>query len=244
MKTVLITGCNRGLGKELIKSFAKNGYCIISINRRQYEDYDILCDSLKESYGVSIYQFYADLSDEVSIKNTLDKIEDLNISIDVLINNAGIHQSAKPIFYQEYADVLLTMKINYLAPFQICKRVASLMVRENKGSIINITSVVSLITEPGGYSYDASKSALNILTKSLAMELGPFGIRVNGVACGIMNTNMFNNLDDKIKKKNLKRVSKGIPVELNDVAKLIQFLASDDATSITGDIIRIDNGFN
>ena len=173
----------------------------------------------------------------------MDQLESSNIDIDVLINNAGVNTKAVPIFNMEYHDVLDAFKINYLAPFYITKRVSSMMIRRGEGIIIDITSTVSINVEPGETAYGASKAALNLSIKSLAQELAPFGVRINGIACGIMNTGMFQAFDDKLKKKFLKRVALNRPAELNEISEMALYLASDKSSYVTGSIIRIDGGF-
>ena len=245
MKTVLITGCNRGLGRTLIECFAKAGYNILALIRNKQSLFDDFVDSIQSCYNVKITQFYAEFSSESSLNTALDLIESSGIEIDILVNNAGINAKAQPIFYMDYKDVADTFAVNYFAPFLITKRIANMMIHGNagKGSIINISSTVSKNIEPGESAYGASKAALNLFTQSIAQELAPFSIRVNGVACGIMNTGMFQEFDEKLKKKFLKRTIMKRPAELNEVAEMVLFLASEKSSYITGAILSVDGGF-
>ena len=143
----------------------------------------------------------------------------------------------------EYEDVDKSFKINYLAPFYISKRISNLMARQGNGVILNITSVASITSEPGGAAYDASKAALNQFTKSLAQELAPFNIRVNAVACSVIETDMFNQMDAKVQKKILKRIAFKRAANLKEIYSVLHFLASDNSSYVTGQIIRVDGGF-
>ena len=143
----------------------------------------------------------------------------------------------------DYKDVETAFRVNYFAPFYITKRIVSGMIRAGKGTIIDITSTVSINAEPGESAYGASKAALNLSIKSIAQELAPFNVRVNGIACGIMNTGMFQEFDDKLKKKFLKRVALKRAAELNEISAMALFLASDNSSYITGAILKVDGGF-
>lgn len=244
MKTVLITGCNRGLGLELLKTFAMSGYNVVAMNRNANNDFSQLANDIMNRFGISITTVYADLSEEESINAALDQIEKMGFFIDVLVNNAGINNSTKPIFNTDYSEVEACFKVNYFAPFLISKRIAEQMVHNSiKGSIINISSTVSINTDMAESCYGASKAALNLFTKSIAQELAPFEVRVNAVACGVMNTDMFSSFEEKVKKKATKRIGLKRPAELSEIASFVLYLASDKAAYITGSILPVDGGF-
>lgn len=243
-KTALITGANRGLGKVLLEKFASHSYDIVAINRQAYEDFDFYSDEIMRKYGVHIYMFYAELSDETAINKIFDELEKRDLKLDVIINNAGININDKPIFYIPYDQLVEGFKINYFAPFLISKRSALMMMRSGGGCIINITSVMSSSRQPGGAIYDASKAALNVLTRSMAQELAPLNIRVNAVACGLMKSGMFESLTPEVQKKHLKKVAMKRAAELSEVADTVYFLASERSSYITGEIIRVDGGYS
>lgn len=242
-KTVLITGCNRGLGKQLLTDFAKESYDCITITRSHNAEFDDFCNELTVAHKINISQYYADFLSEESLTKVLNEIQQSEIEIDVLINNAGINPNAQPIFYMDYKDVETAFKVNYFAPFLITKHIASLMIRRGKGSIIDITSTVSINIEPGECAYGASKAALNLSIQTLAQELAPFKVRINGIACGILNSDMFHSLEDKTQKKFLKRVATKRPAELHEISEVALFLASDKSSYITGSILKVDGGF-
>jgi 3-oxoacyl-[acyl-carrier protein] reductase len=243
MKTALVTGCNRGLGKTILDAFVKKGYGVIALNRKEYVDFSDYVDSLKRDYNADIKMVYADFRNEHSLNTALDAIEQMEIPIDVLVNNAGINNSTKPIFNTEYSEVEECFRINYFAPFLITKRISSIMIHQSEGSIINISSTVSVNTDMAESCYGASKAALNLFTKSVAQELAPFNVRINALACGVMDTDMFRDFDEKVRKKALKRIALKRPANLDEVASAVLYLASDEAKYITGAILPIDGGF-
>lgn len=241
MKNIVITGCNRGLGLELVKHFASLKYNIIACVRVATEDFIQLCKLIENEENIKIYPIAFELSDEASIIKGINQIIDMDINIDVLVNSAGIYVM-KPMLFTEYQDILESFKINYFAPFLITKLLAEKMIRQDKGSIINITSILSMGQKPGGSCYNTSKAALNQFTTSIAQELAPFNLRVNAVACGPIETEMFLTMQDKVKKKIIQNSALKRVATTNEIAKVVSFLASEEASYITGQIIRVDGG--
>lgn len=242
MKTVLITGCNGGLGTSLLKKFSSNGYNVIACIFPQEQSFIDNCILWQKEYNNLIDVVAYDSSSPETLKEGIEKIIGLNKPIDVLVNNAGV-SIIKPIFGVEYEDLLKTFSINYFATVMLTKTVAELMIRqEDGGNIVNVTSMVSLGSQPGGTCYDASKAALNQFTKSMAQELAAFNVRVNAVAPAPMNTPMFQNLNEKTQKNALKGIAMKRPAELEEVANAVLFLASPEASYITGSILKIDGG--
>ena len=241
MKTAIITGCNRGLGKALMEAYSANGYDIIAIVRNISEEFKEAIGSLQAN-GATIIPISAELSDKESLQTAINKIVEMDRPIDLLINNAAMNVS-KPAFFMSYEEVENSFKINYLAPFLLMKEVCGLMTRQGYGNIINISSVAGIATEPAGAAYDASKAALNSLTKSLAQEVAAMGIRVNAIACSVVATDMYNNMKPDVQKKILKRVAMKRPADFNEITDTALFLSSEKASYITGQIIRVDGGY-
>lgn len=241
MKTALITGCNGGLGQCLLNSFASQNHNIIACSISEDEKFMEKCAELENTHGITITHIVYDSTSAASLNVALERIESLDCEITVLINNAGIN-IMKPLLYTEIEDLQKTFMINYFSTVLITKKVAEKMIRQGNGSIVNVSSMGSIGHQPGGTCYDASKAALNQFTISIAQELAPFGVRVNAVAPAPMNTPMFAQMPEKTKKNLVKAVAMKRPAEPDEVVKLISFLASNDASYITGQIIRVDGG--
>jgi 3-oxoacyl-[acyl-carrier protein] reductase len=241
MSNIVITGCNRGLGLSLLKGFAKKKHNIIACTRCKSEDFIDVCGQIEREEGIKIYPVYFELTDKEQILKGIELISALDIDIDVLINNAAIF-IIKPQWSTEYEEVENSFKINYFAPFLITKMISNLMMRQGKGSIINITSIGSLGHQPGGACYDASKAALNQFTVSVAQELAPFNIRVNAIASGPMQTEMFTKMREDLQKKLSKSVALKRPASTEEITKVVMFMASEDSSYITGQILRVDGG--
>ncbi len=241
MATVFITGSNRGLGFMLLKQFASLGYDIIAHSRQKYESFEEECCTVAKDNGVSIKHVYFELSDKLQMQDALEALEQSEVTVDVLINNAGINVM-KPLMYTEYEDLEESFKVNYFAPVIIAKTICSLMMRQGKGVIINVTSMGSLGHQPGGSIYDSSKAALNQFTISAAQELAPLGIRVNGVACGPINTDMFTSMPEKIQSKLIKTTALKRAAEPDEIINTILYLSTEKSSYVTGQILRVDGG--
>lgn len=241
MATVFITGSNRGLGLALLKRYASLGYNIIAHSRKQYDSFEEECCNIANKNGVKIYHKYFDLSNNQQLEEAMIGIENSDMSVDILINNAGINVM-KPLMYTEYAELEESFRINYFAPVLISKKISCLMMRQGQGVIINITSMGSVGHQPAGSIYDASKAALNQFTITAAQELAPLGIRVNAVACGPINTEMFTSLPEKIQSKLIKTTALKRAADPNEIIDAIVYLSSKESSYITGQIIRVDGG--
>lgn len=241
MKRALITGCNRGIGAAIMRKFASEGYDITTVTRKSPEDFIAECGNLEKQYGVHIHNMLCDFSDSQQLANVVKELEEFGEPIDVLVNNAGIGE-IKPLFYIEYADLVSSFGVNYFAPVMISKAVSTNMMRQGSGAIVNISSMGSLGHQPAGHLYDASKAALNQFTVSAAQELAPFGIRVNAVACGPVDTGLFSSFSDSVQKKLTKATAMKRAAQDTEIAETVFFLASEKASYITGQIVRADGG--
>lgn len=216
-KTALITGGSRGIGLAIKEEFIKNNISVLSPSRDEM-----------------------DLSNPASIDQYLQK---LNIPVDVVVNNAGILKIGR---YNELTveDFNQIFQINSIAPFRIISRLVEEMKERNFGRIVNISSIWGHISKIGRSPYAASKSALDALTRSLALEFGPYNILINSIAPGYINTDMLRLYNSKEELENIKQ---SIPVKKfgdpSDIAKLTTFLCSESNSYITGQTLIIDGGF-
>lgn len=240
-KTAIITGANRGIGKALVQLFAKNGYDIWACARKKVKAYEIDLENLSKEYQVQIKPIYFDLckTDEISvgIKSILSEKR----KIDVLINNAGIPHGA--LFTMTSLDKLREVyEINVFAQIQIMQLVARQMMRQRSGCIINMCSVGGIETNPGYLAYGSSKAALIWITKAVSKELGTYNIRVNGIAPGLIDTDMGHYKTNEERSKVLNRMSLKRMGRPEEIAGAALYMASDAASYMTGHILVLDGG--
>ena len=233
-KVVLVTGASRGIGLEAAKHFSKEGYKVIGTSRGDFNLGELIGDE-------SAISVQLDLMSKESIKNLFADLKSEDLLPSVLVNNAGItkDQLFLRMKDEDWDDVIET---NLNGLFRVTKAFIKPMVKNKFGRVINISSVAGLMGNSGQVNYSSSKSAMVGFSRSLAKELGSRNITSNVVAPGFIETDMttFLNDDEKVK------VSKNIPMKrfgtVQDVAKCIVFLASDEANYITGQTISVDGG--
>ena len=236
---VLITGASRGIGRATALKFAQNKY---DIALNYYSD-DIKANETKneiEKYGVKCVLYKCDISNKDEVKKMIDSIWNDFGRIDSLVNNAGIANDTLP-FEKNIDDFKRVLDVNLIGTYLVSKYVSKHM---NKGSIINVASTNALNQYyPYSLDYDASKAGVISLTHNLATTLSP-KVRVNAVAPGWVNTDMNKELDSNYVKEECKSIMLGRFAEPNEIANVIYFLASDDASYINNSVIRIDGGTN
>ena len=241
MKTVLISGASQGIGKELATAFFENGYSVaINYNKSKNEAYELYHSIINNGGNAILVQ--GDISDPIQAKNIVKQTLDCFGHIDVLINNAGICHNGLLIDEEDLTTNNI-VNTNLLGSIFLTKYVAKSMMERKYGKIINISSVWGICGASCECTYSATKAALICLTKSFAKEVGSTGITVNCIAPGLISTKMNNHLskdelDELINSIPLGRI--GTP---KDVSRVALFLASDDASYITGQTITVDGGF-
>lgn len=242
-KTVLITGASRGIGKATSIEFAKNGYNVV-IN---YVSNDYAASSLKnfivENYDVDVMLCKCDVSHEEDVKKMVSDIISHFGCIDVLVNNAGI--AIDTTFEDKTIENFKkTLDVNLIGPFIVSREVGKYMIKQKKGSIVNVASANGIDTYyQYSLDYDASKAALINLTHNLSEYFAPY-IRVNAVAPGWVNTEMNKELDEDYVKEECEKIYLRKFAKPEEVAKAIYFLASDDASYINNEVLRVDGGCN
>lgn len=239
-KVAIITGGTRGIGFETARTFLENGAKVAIFGSRE-ETVKKALESLKqENADYEVIGLHPTLTNEEEVKTAFETVKEKFGKIDILINNAGVSSSTKLENYtiDEYDKIA---DLNIKSVF-VCSKQILPYLKETKGVILNTSSMVSLYGQPSGVMYPASKFAVNGIIKSLSRELAPYGIRVNGVAPGITETDMVKNLPEEMIAPLIKTIPLGRIGTPRDIANGFLFLASDLATYITGEILQIDGG--
>lgn len=239
--TILITGASRGLGRSTAIEFAKNGANIIINYNKSEEEAKILQEELNELYNVKTLAVKADITKEDEVKKMIEKSLEKFGNIDVLINNAAI---AIDSVYEDKnkENFMKILETNVVGTFLVTKEVGKIMLENKSGNIINISSTNGIDTNYiESLDYDASKAAVNSMTKNFANYYAPY-VRVNAVAPGWINTEMNKEMDIDFKKKEEDKILLNRFADPEEIAKVVVFLASDDAKYINGEIIRVDGG--
>ena len=239
-KKALVTGSSRGIGKEIAKKFISEGACVWGICTKPSAAKEEL-EALAKEHGVTFVEMYANAGDAEVWANTIKEALKEAGSFDVLVNNAGITKDGLS-FRMKMEDWQNVININLTSAFIASQIVSSDMIRQRKGSIINMSSIVGVHGQGGQVNYSASKAGLIGLTKSLAKETGSRGVRVNAIAPGFIQTDMTGALPEDLQKAMIDSVPlkrAGVP---EDIANVAVFLGSDMSSYITGQAIGVDGG--
>lgn len=240
-KTVLITGCNRGIGESMMKLFAEHGASVIACCRKESIDFTQTIQKVADQNKVLIVPLYFDLANEDEIRKALNILLLNKMKIDILINNAGVAHGGL-LQMTTMKRLKEVFEINFFSQVLITQYIAKLMIKQKGGKIINIASVAGIDSFPGYTAYGSSKAAFMYFTKTIAKELAPYNIRVNAIAPGLTDTQMAVMMEDKAKIDMITKSAFNRLGEPEEIAQLALFLASDRSSFITGQIIRIDGG--
>ncbi len=238
-KTAIVTGGTRGIGLAIVKKFLDNGARVALCGSRE-ETVSKALEALRADYSEdSLLGLWPDLASYSSVEGAFAEVKEKFGALDILVNNAGI-SAREGIFDYKPEDFEKIMSLNVTAVFNCSKAAAEIMKPQGSGVIINTSSMVSLYGQPAGCGYPASKFAVNGLTKSLARELAPLGIRVNAVAPGVTRTDMVAALPEDMVSRLVATIPLGRVGEPEEVADAFLFLASGMASYITGEILSVD----
>ncbi|WP_077533224.1 3-oxoacyl-[acyl-carrier-protein] reductase [Massiliimalia massiliensis] len=240
-KTALITGASQGLGAAMALRLAKDGFNI-AINCRGEVEIENGGRQVKaecEALGVKAECFIADVSSFEACKEMVAAVKEHFGTIDVLINNAGITKDGLLVRMSE-AQFDMVTNVNYKSVFNMTRHVGAVMMKQRSGRIINVSSVAGLYGNPGQFNYSASKAGIVGMTLTTAKELGPRGITANAIAPGFIETPMTDVLDEKVKARCMEAVALRRFGKPEEVASVVSFLASDDASYVSGQVIVID----
>ncbi|MGI6664458.1 MAG: elongation factor P 5-aminopentanone reductase [Christensenellaceae bacterium] len=237
-KTVLITGGSRGIGAAMARAFGRDGWQV-AIN---YNENKVAAEEVAAEIGANAAVFGANVSKETEAEALIIRTKEVFGGIDLLINNAGVSSFG---LFTDFTDeeARRVMDINFFGACNMLRYVLPEMVSRKKGSVINIASVWGIAGASCESIYAASKAALISLTKSLAKELGPSGIRVNAIAPGVIATDMHEALDAATKASITEEIPLGRVGTPEEVAALALFLAGENASYITGGVYPLDGGF-
>lgn len=240
-KTVIVTGTAKGMGRQMVETFAQNGANIFAHARTVNDEHKKLCENLSETEKVQIVPLYFDLRDTDAVKSAVKEIRATKLPIDGLVNNAGVTYNA--LFQMtDMGELRNQFEVNFFAPFLFTQYISKLMVRNKQGSIVNISSSAALDGNSGKSAYGASKAALLTMTLCISEELAADGIRANVICPGVTETDMLTTMPDYImdiqrQATFLKKIGK-----TSDIANTAMFLLSDYSSYITGQVLRVDGG--
>ncbi len=241
-KTAIITGCNRGIGKSILKRFSENGANCIACVRKSNTEFESYCKSLGESNNTKINIVSFDLSIQNEIADGIKKIFNITKNIDILVNNAGTIFNS---LFQMTSDKKLKeiFQINFFSQVYITQLISREMAKNKKGNIIFISSTSAERNDPGRFAYSGTKAAILSTTRILAKELGSSFIRVNSISPGLTNTEMVSkNTKPEVLKEEIKKISLQRIAETDEIANVAVFLASDQSSYINGQNIKVDGG--
>jgi 3-oxoacyl-[acyl-carrier protein] reductase/7-alpha-hydroxysteroid dehydrogenase len=238
-KVAVVTGGSRGIGFATVRTFLREGAKVVLCASRE-ETAQRAVEELKQEFPNAQFEaIWPDLSDYAAVKSAFDKIAEKYGRIDILVNNAGISEST-PL--EQYTEELFdkVMDLNVKGMYNCIRAVSDRMTEQGAGVILNTSSMVSFYAQPAGMAYPVSKFAVNGMTLALARELGPKGIRVNAVAPGITETDMMKAVPKEVIAPLVARIPLKRLGQPEDIANAFLFLASDEASYITGVVLRVD----
>jgi 3-oxoacyl-[acyl-carrier protein] reductase len=238
-KVVLVSGGSRGLGAELVLGFLKRGHGVAALSRSKTEFIERMLSG--RQYRKDFHWASVDGRDHDALRAFVASVVERFGRIDVLVNNAGIAvEGILPTMQPK--DIVEAVDVNLTAALMLSQACSRAMLRQGSGCIINSSSVNAIRGHSGVAAYSATKAAIDGLTRSLARELGPRNIRVNSVAPGYFESDMVKDMPEKWKQRIVRRTPLGRLARIEEVANAVQFLASDQASFITGQTIVVDGG--
>ena len=241
-KVALITGAARGIGKSIALRFASEGADIAFTDLRRDENMEATEKEI-EALGVKAKGYSSDASNFAQTEEVVAAVKNDFGHIDILVNNAGITKDGLMMRMSE-AQWDMVINVNLKSAFNFIHAVLPVMMRQRSGSIINMASVVGVHGNAGQANYAASKAGLIALAKSIAQEVGSRGIRANAIAPGFIETAMTAALPEEVRKEWAAKIPLRRAGQVDDIANVATFLASDMSAYVTGQVIEVDGGMN
>ena len=241
-KNAIITGARTGIGLATLQRFAGEGANIWAVIHREDEKFLFEIKSIEDKYNVWIKPVYIDLGEEQSISQGLRGIFSEKKNIDILVNAAGIVSPNCLIQMTPIKVMRSVFDVNFFAPVQMMQLVSRIMMRQKKGSIVNVASIAGIDGDMAQLEYAASKAALISATTRFAYELSDYGIRVNAVAPGMTNTKMLGEMDDGVTMSYMQHKTMRRKAEPLEIADVCLFLASEMSSYVNAQTIKVDGG--
>ena len=244
-RAAVVTGSTRGIGREIARELAAAGMNVVvnSSSEKSLPAAEALAAEIADQFGVEAVAVAANVADEAEANALIAAATDAFGRVDVLVNNAGITRDGLAARMSD-ADFDAVIDINLKGTFHCCRAAAKVMMKQRWGRIVNLSSVVGVYGNAGQVNYAASKAGVIGMTKTLAKELARRNITANAVAPGFIATDMTDALSDSQKEAIVGRIGSGRLGEPADIAHLVRFLASDEASYITGQVICVDGGMS
>jgi 3-oxoacyl-[acyl-carrier protein] reductase len=239
-KGIIITGATRGIGRAIALEVARRGANVAFNFVKSGQRAEDLRSEIS-ALGVKAMAFCADVADLKAVREMVNAAKAEFGRLDAVVNNAGLTRDKLLVMMSE-EDWAAVIQTNLTGAFNVARASAFIMMKAKRGAILNVTSVSGLVGMPGQVNYSASKAGLVGLTKAMAKELGPLGVRVNALALGFIETDMTAALPEQNRAKALEMIPLGRYGTVQDVAPMAAFLLSDAAGYITGTVIQIDGG--
>ncbi len=240
-KTVLITGANRGIGRALVEAFAAEGSNIIAHARKETPEFFNMLQQVEKKYQINTETIFFDVLDKKNMQSSIKNLISQSPCIDVLINNVGIAHGG--LFQMTSINKIREIfDVNFFSYLELTQLILRRMIKNGGGSIINMASVAGIDLSEGNCAYGVSKASVIAFTKTLAAECGKNNIRVNAIAPGLVETDMANLMEKKAKERMINSSAMQRKAKPEEIAEVAVFLASDKASFINGQIIRVDGG--
>lgn len=241
-RNAIITGARSGIGLATLRLFVQNKINCWAIVHREDTEFESEVEQLQNKYGVWIKIVYMNLEDSASIKEGFKEIQSSKLPIDILINAAGALSPNRLFMVTRMDDIRRIMTVNFLSVLELSQLTLLNMMRQRRGSIVNISSIAAFCEDVSQLEYAASKAALVVATKKMAREVGSLGIRVNAVAPGLTETKMLDPFNPQL----LEKMKEALPLRRlgtpEEIAEVCLFLSSDKSSFITGEVIKVDGG--